>query len=216
MNHTGDRQVTSEMRSDARTWFEASVPYDPRPKALWYRSRAALRFVFARFVPLLAVGNLIWEMLQLPFYTLWQDGTPRSRGFAVVHCAIGDALIGTSALLISVMVFGRSGWPRSGHGPVLGTAVLAGVAYTVFSEWVNTEVTMSWQYNDAMLRVPLLGTGITPLLQWIVVPPLAYSLARAIGRNVSAAGKSSERKARNEPARRRWKVTSDSILAKRP
>ena len=153
---------------------------------LWYRSRAALRFAFARFVPLLAAGNLVWEILQLPFYTLWQDGTPRSRLFAILHCTAGDVMIGTASLLVAVMLFGRRDWPRYRHGHVLGTAVLIGVAYAVFSEWVNTQVTISWQYSEAMLRVPPLGTGIAPLLQWIVVPPLAYSFALALGRAVES------------------------------
>jgi len=141
-----------------------------------------LRFVFARFVPLLAAGNLIWEILQLPFYTLWQEGTPRSRLFAILHCTAGDVMIGTAALLAAVMLFGRRGWPRLDHGRVLGTATFAGVAYTVLSEWVNTQVTMSWQYTEAMLQIPPLGTGIAPLLQWIVVPPLAYWVAIVAGR----------------------------------
>jgi hypothetical protein len=128
-------------------------------------------------VPLLAAGSLAWEIVQLPLYTLWSEGTPRSRLFAVVHCTIGDVMIGTAALLISVMLFGRRGWPRLNHGRVLGAATIAGVAYTVFSEWLNTQVTMSWHYADSMLLVPPLGTGIAPLLQWIVVPPLAYWLA---------------------------------------
>lgn len=170
------------MRTDARTWFEASASSDPGGSALWYRSRAAWRFVFARFVPLLAAGNLIWEILQLPFYTLWQEGTPRSRLFAILHCTAGDVMIGTVALLASVMLFGRRGWPRFRHGRVLGAATTAGVAYTVFSEWVNTQVTMSWQYAESMLQVPPLGTGIAPLLQWIVVPPLAYWLAIVLDR----------------------------------
>ena len=165
------------MRPEVRTWFDASAPPDSVGSAHWYRSRTALRFVFARFVPLLAAGNLVWESIQLPFYTLWQEGTPRSRLFAIVHCTAGDLMIGTAALLLALIFFGGRGWPHRGHGAVLGATTFAGVAYTVFSEWVNTQVTMSWQYSEAMLQVPPLGTGIVPLLQWIVVPPLAYWIA---------------------------------------
>ena len=165
-----------------RTRPEGSAPSDPRANVPWYRSRAAWRFVLARFVPLLAAGNLVWEVFQLPFYTLWQEGTPRTRLFAILHCTSGDVMIGTAALLASVMLFGRRGWPGLNHGRVLATATLAGLAYTVFSEWINTQVTMSWRYADSMLQVPPLGTGIAPLLQWIVVPPLAYWVAIVVGR----------------------------------
>lgn len=148
----------------------------------WYRSPHALSFIFSRFVPLLAGGNLVWELFQLPFYTLWEEGTPRLRAYAVAHCTIGDVMIGTAALLTSIMLFGRHGWPRFRHGRVLATATFAGIAYTVFSEWMNTQVTMSWQYAESMPQVPPFGTGLAPLLQWIVVPPLAYWLATVLDR----------------------------------
>jgi hypothetical protein len=165
------------MRLDAGTLSEGELA-DSERFAPWFRSRAAWRFAFARFVPLLAAGNLVWEIFQLPFYTLWAEGTPQSRAFAVAHCTIGDVMIGTAALLASVMPFGRRGWPRFGHERVLAAATFASVAYTVFSEWLNTQVTMGWQCSEAMLRVPPLGTGLTPLLQWIIIPPLVYWLAR--------------------------------------
>lgn len=153
---------------------------DVAVNVLWYRSHAARRFVFARFVPLLTAGSLIWETLHLPFYTLWQDGTPRSRAFAVAHCTIGDVMIGTAALLISVILLGRYGWPHLRHGSVLAASTLAGIAYTIFSEWKNTQVTLSWEYSNSMPLVPPLEIGVVPLLQWMIVPPLAYWLAHAV------------------------------------
>lgn len=166
-----------DTKADARAHPGACAPGDAAEHAPWYRSPATWRFVLARFVPLLTVGNLIWEILQLPLYTLWLEGTPQLWIFAIVHCTIGDVIIGTAALFISVVLFSKRGWPRIAHGRVLITATFAGVAYTILSEWANTQVTMNWQYAESMLRVPPLGTGIAPLLQWMVVPPLAYWLA---------------------------------------
>lgn len=170
------------MRTDSKTWFEAGAFRNSDESTLWCRSRAAWSFTLTRFVPLFAGGNFVWESLQLPFYTLWQEGTPRSRLFAILHCTAGDVMIGTAALLASVMLFGRRGWPGLRHGRVLGATTLMGLAYTVFSEWVNTQVTMSWRYADSMLQLPPLGTGIAPLLQWIVIPPLVYCFAIAADR----------------------------------
>ncbi|MEO6609507.1 MAG: hypothetical protein ABIN69_13670 [Aestuariivirga sp.] len=50
------------------------------------------------------------------------------------------------------------------------------MAYTVFSEWYNIAIRKSWSYSDLMPVIPLLGTGVTPLLQWVVVPALAFWL----------------------------------------
>ena len=54
------------------------------------------------------------------------------------------------------------------------TAILLGAAYTVFSEWLNVDIRRSWSYTAAMRVLPVLGTGLTPLLQLVVVPGLAF------------------------------------------
>ena len=51
--------------------------------------RAALYLIIA------ATGNLVWEALQVPLYTIWWTGTRREIFVAVTHCTGGDALIGT-------------------------------------------------------------------------------------------------------------------------
>ena len=55
-----------------------------------------------------------------------------------------------------------------------------GVGYTIYSEWLNISVRGSWTYSDLMPVVPVIGTGLAPLLQWFVVPTLALWIA--IGR----------------------------------
>jgi len=60
-------------------------------------------------------------------------------------------------------------------------AELAGdVAYTIFSEWLNTAVRQSWAYSPLMPVLPIMGTGLAPLLQWIVVPSTALALTRHV------------------------------------
>ena len=56
------------------------------------------------------------------------------------------------------------------------TAILLGATYTVFSEWLNIEVRRRWSYTETMPVVPGLGTGVTPLLQWLIVPGLAFAI----------------------------------------
>jgi hypothetical protein len=172
------------MPLDLRTYTAEPARVASDGETLWHSSPQAWRFVFARFAPVLGAGNLIWEALQLSFYTQY----PWTWFFAILSCTVGDVMIGMASLLLAAILFGRRGWPGSKHSHVLGAAMFFGVAYTVFSEWLNTEVTMNWQYAESMLRVPPLGTGIAPLLQWLVVPPLAYWLACALGRERSKIG----------------------------
>lgn len=125
-----------------------------------------------------AAGNLLWEFAQLPLYTLWRDGTVREILFAVLHCTGGDLLIAWSSLGAALLVFGRSRWPDERFAPVAVAAVAIGVGYTIFSEWLNVEVRGAWAYTELMPVVPGLGTGLSPLLQWIVIPGLAFASLR--------------------------------------
>ena len=61
--------------------------------------------------------------------------------------------------------------------------VAAGLAYTVFSERLNIEVRRSWAYSDLMPVLPPVGTGLAPLLQWLVVPAAALWWASWAGRS---------------------------------
>jgi hypothetical protein len=49
---------------------------------------------------------------------------------------------------------------------------LLGLGYTVASEWVNVDIRGSWGYAAAMPRVPWIGTGLAPFIQWVLLPPL--------------------------------------------
>ncbi len=78
-----------------------------------------------RYLAVIAVGNLAWEMAQLPLYTLWRTGSTRDIAFAVIHCTGGDVFIAAVSLLGSLLLFGAADWPRSRFLPVAAaTAVL--------------------------------------------------------------------------------------------
>lgn len=126
-----------------------------------------------------AAAHLIWEIVQVPLYTIWWTGTAAEIAFAVVHCTAGDLVIMTSSLVAALFVFGQ-GWPFSETGfrnVMLATIVIA-VAYTVYSEWVNVNVRGTWAYTAWMPRIPPFGTGLLPLLQWLVVPGIAFIVVR--------------------------------------
>lgn len=151
---------------------------------LWYRDRKALALVACRYLPWLAAVNLVWEIAQLPLYTIWTDGTRAEIAFAIFHCTLGDILIGTAALAL-VLTLTRArvieNW-RWGRTALL--LMLFGTAFTLFSEWANTTL-LRWTYSALMPTVNLAGVeiGLSPLTQWLVVPPLAlWRASRAIPR----------------------------------
>ena len=146
----------------------------------WYENRAALRFIALRFAPLFGALNLAWEVAQLPLYTLWREATLAFKVYAVVHCTLGDVLIGTSALALALLLTRARGPQAWRWGAIAALAVAIGVGYTIFSEWLNTVVREGWVYAASMptVRIGALEIGLAPLAQWLVVPPLALLLAR--------------------------------------
>jgi hypothetical protein len=129
----------------------------------------------ALYIGLSTAGHFVWEAAQLPLYTLWHTSTPREILSALFHCTGGDILITAVTLALASALARHFHWPSFGWRMVL-TAIVLGAAYTVFSEWLNVAIRRSWSYTAAMPVLPLLGTGLTPLLQWVVVPGLAFAI----------------------------------------
>ena len=113
--------------------------------------------------------------MQLPLYTLWRTGMPREIAFALFHCTGGDVLITTATFAVAAALARHFRRPPFGWRMVF-TAIVLGGGYTIFSEWLNVEIRRSWSYTAAMPVVPFLGTGLTPLLQWLIVPGLALAI----------------------------------------
>lgn len=118
------------------------------------------------------------EVAQHPLYTIWGNGTWRQIFFAVVHCTAGDIVIAATALMLAALAVNRD-WPGSNPAAMVAVLVAIGLGYTVYSEAYNLE-RGAWAYSGLMPRLPLLGVGLSPFLQWLLVPPLAlYLTARA-------------------------------------
>ena len=105
-------------------------------------------------------------------------GLGREIAFAALHCTGGDILIATASLVLALVVAGQPGWPQESYRRVVMITVALGLGYTVFSEWLNLEVRQAWAYSDLMPTLPWLGTGLSPVLQWLVVPVVAFRWAR--------------------------------------
>lgn len=119
-----------------------------------------------------ATLNLLWELLQMPLYTLWSDGSAREIAFAVFHCTAGDLLIAGVCLLGAVALIRPQNWPQQRSAMVCLLTVLFGLGYTVYSEWYNTTVTHLWAYSSLMPQIA--GIGLSPLAQWLVIPCAAF------------------------------------------
>lgn len=138
----------------------------------WHENPAARAFILKRYLPRMAVLSLAWEIAQLPLYTIWSESKPGRIAFAVVHCTAGDVLNGVAALLLA-LILSRAGepedWPMKRVGMLM---VILAVSYTLPSERINI-AQGNWVYSSWMPVLPYVEVGLSPLLQWIVVPLIA-------------------------------------------
>lgn len=118
------------------------------------------------------LGHFAWELLQAPFFSSLQ-GTGHFEGVLIcLRATLGDLGIALAAFWSAVWLGGGRGWVAR---PTVGTVILFlgfGLVTTIGFEFVSTEVLNRWSYGAGMPRLPIVGTGITPLLQWLIIPTL--------------------------------------------
>ena len=102
--------------------------------------------------------------------------------WAVFHCSLGDVVIALAMFALAGMALRRADWPASRPWAGGAIVVIGAMAYTVWSEWHNVYRAGSWGYAASM---PLIfGIGLSPLLQWLILPPamvVAYRKLRQEG-----------------------------------
>ena len=74
---------------------------------------------------------------------------------------------------MALAAVGTAELPRRRVIAVTVFVVVFAVVYTGYSEYLNAIVRRNWVYADAMPTLPLMGIGVSPLVQWIVVPIVA-------------------------------------------
>lgn len=145
---------------------------DPHsPAATTSAWQTGLRYVIAT-----VVLNLLWEIAQMPLYTLWLTGSISEITYAILHCTVGDMLIASVSLMAAGILLRARDWPEDRYPSVAVVTIALAMSYTIFSEWWNVEVRQAWAYREMMPRLPLFGTGLSPLLQWLFVPMLAFRI----------------------------------------
>ena len=125
------------------------------------------------------VLNLAWEVAQVSLYTIWAQADGLSIAWALFHCSVGDVLIALALFALAGKVLRRADWPAS-RPRTGGAMVVAGaLAFTAWSEWYNVYRAGNWGYTASMPMI--FGIGLSPLLQWLILPPVMVGAYRKLG-----------------------------------
>ena len=122
--------------------------------------------------------NFFWEMVQSPLYDDIHRKTYTEILVSRLPCTFGDVIILLGACWIVAWIARNRYWVidfRIRH--VVGFTLL-GLGYTIVSEWVNVDIRSAWGYSATMPRVPWIGTGLAPFIQWVLLPPLIIGVTR--------------------------------------
>ncbi len=119
----------------------------------------------------------VWEIAQLPLYTIWAEKGVRASIWAALHCTVGDFLIAFvtifGALISAVFAPGL----RTARA-IAAITLLSGLVVTGAIEVTSVQWLGRWAYGPLMPVDPFFGIGLSPLAAWIVIPIAALLLIR--------------------------------------
>jgi hypothetical protein len=122
--------------------------------------------------------NFVWEMWQVPFYKSLPTMDHMDAVRICTQASIGDALISLLSFWAAAGVIRSRRWFLSLTPLSVLIYWAMGVAITIVLEWLATGPLDRWQYSAAMPRIPALGTGLLPLLQWTLLPAVVLFLVK--------------------------------------
>jgi hypothetical protein len=125
--------------------------------------------------------NFVWEFIQVPFYTGMKTMAHWDGTIMCLQATGGDVVITLIAFWFVSVFTGRSWIRRITLRPLLGLVGI-GLIITIAVEWVSVEQLGRWTYAPSMPRLPIIGTGLLPLAQWLLIPPVgAWLTSRHLG-----------------------------------
>lgn len=122
--------------------------------------------------------NFLWEMLQTPFFADMPQMAHWPATLLCLRATTGDAGIAVAAHLAVAARWRDRGWFLAPDRPKVALLIALGVLATVLLELHAVHWAARWSYSGLMPVIPLLGVGLVPIVQWIVLPPLTLFLLR--------------------------------------
>ena len=124
------------------------------------------------------VLNLTWEIAHVRLYTIWAEADGMGVAWALLHCSLGDVVIALAMFALAGLALWRADWPASRPWTGGVIVVIGAMTFTAWSEWHNVYSAGSWGYTANMPMI--FGIGLSPLLQWLILPPVMVGAYRTL------------------------------------
>lgn len=85
----------------------------------------------------------------------------------------GDVGIALESFWGAASSCGGRHWAGKPSASPLAVFLAIGLVSTIVLEFANTAILNRWSYANEMPRLPVLGTGLARILQWLIAPPFA-------------------------------------------
>lgn len=135
--------------------------------------KAFKKFVFTATV-LSFLLNFAWELIQIPLYI------PSSYSIEhIAFCALASLADAILAMLLYFgcgLMFRNQLWIEHLKWRYIIIVVLAGGTGAVLGEIRHLSLG-TWAYADSMPLIPIVNVGISPVLQFMILPLLIYLLS---------------------------------------
>lgn len=143
------------------------------------RARAIVDLPEANLFVFAVLLNFPWELLQVPLFEGMADARHWDAILICTRAALGDGAIVMIAYWGTAAVWRDRWWFQTANRLQICAFVAVGLAITFGLEHLATRSdhpAWGWRYSELMPVA--LGVGLTPILQWILLPPLVLWLAR--------------------------------------
>ena len=118
--------------------------------------------------------NFAWEMVQMPLYKNMERGMQ-----STIFCGVASIADGIMVALLYysfAFFYKETYWMHKRKGKRIFALMIAGGIGAVVAE-VRHVSSESWSYTEAMPLVPVVNVGLSPVLQFMLLPAIIYYLS---------------------------------------
>lgn len=146
---------------------------------VFFNKKTLNKSAFKKFILLVTIQafllNFTWEVVQGPLYESFSEDI-RHIAFCAL-AAVADAIMVLLLYLGFALVYNKNPfWIQNSTTLRIAIVVLAGGIGAILTEMRHL-YEGNWAYAESMPIIPIVNVGISPVLQFMVLPVLIYYLS---------------------------------------